>query len=92
MALVGCGGGNSGFIIPQETELKPWTAPSEDEILERAGIETAAAEGDEEDFADYEDYADEDADADSDDDADKATPAADPAPAVKPAVKPANKK
>ena len=36
LALVGCGGGYSGFIIPQETELKPWTAPTEDEILERA--------------------------------------------------------
>ena len=56
--LAACGGGYSGFIIPVESELKPWVAPEADEL---ASDDTE--EGDEEDYEDYEDYEDEDDDA-----------------------------
>ena len=47
--LTACGGGYSGFVIPVESELKPWVAPEADEIL-------PAEEGsDDEDYEDYED-------------------------------------
>ncbi len=63
--------------------MKPWVAQSEDEILEKAGIEQPADEAsDEEEFVDYED------DEDGDDDDDAGAPAPAPAPA-KPAAAPA---
>lgn len=50
--LAACGGGYSGFIIPVETDLKPWVAPEADELV-------ADDEEEEEDGEDYEDYEDE---------------------------------
>ena len=51
--LAACGGGYSGFIIPIESELKPWVAPEADELV---------ADEEEEDYEDYEDYEDEEED------------------------------
>ena len=72
IGLAACGGGYSGFLIPIETELKPWVAPEADELV-------ADDDEDEEDGEEYEDYEDEEED--------EATPAAAPAPAATPAVK-----
>ncbi len=81
--LSACGGGYSGFIIPIESDLKPWVEPEAEELL---GTDDDEDEDDGEDYEDYEDYED-------------ATPAAaavkpapaKPAPAKVPA-KPASKK
>jgi hypothetical protein len=51
--LTACGGGYSGFVIPVETELKPWAVPSEEEILERLGMESD--EGTDDAYEEYED-------------------------------------
>lgn len=52
VGLAACGGGNSGYIIPVESELKPWVAPETDDIIE---VEDA---DDDEDYEDYEDEED----------------------------------
>ena len=49
LSLAACGGGNSGYIIPIETELKPWVAPEAEELVAEED------EGEEEEFEDYED-------------------------------------
>ncbi len=49
--LTACGGGQSGFTIPVESELKPWVAPETDEII----VPDQEAGGDDEDYEDYED-------------------------------------
>ncbi len=46
--LAACGGGYSGFIIPVESDLKPWVAPEAEDLV-------AEDDEDEEDFEDYED-------------------------------------
>ena len=69
IGLAACGGGYSGFLIPIETDLKPWVAPEADELV------ADDDEEDEEDEEDYEDYEDEE----------EATPAAAPAAAPAPA-------
>lgn len=76
--LTACGGGGySGFILPQESELKPWVAPEAEDLLPADGSEDAGDEGDYEDYEDYEDEEDEDA----------AAPAAAPSAPAKPAAK-----
>lgn len=69
VGLAACGGGYSGFVIPIETELKPWVAPEADELV------ADDDEEDEDEGDNYEDYADEE----------DATPAAKPAVAPTPA-------
>lgn len=90
--LVACGGGGySGFVIPQETELKPWVAQSEDEILERAGIDNIDDGAGGGDFVEYEDYEDESDEEEADAPAPlpaPATPGETPAKPAKPAKKP----
>jgi hypothetical protein len=49
--LTACGGGYSGFIIPVESELRPWSAPEADELISDGTPEA----GDDEDYEDYED-------------------------------------
>ncbi len=49
--LTACGGGLSGFVIPVESELKPWVAPETDELV----VPDQAADDDDEDYEDYED-------------------------------------
>lgn len=71
--LTACGGGYSGFIIPVESDLKPWVAPEADEFMEE--------DEDEDDGEDYEDYEDEE------DAAPAAAAPAKPAAPATPAVK-----
>ncbi len=68
--LAACGGGYSGFLIPIESDLKPWVAPEADELV---------ASDDDDDDEDYEEYEDEE----DEDGAAPAKPAAAPAPAAK---------
>lgn len=64
--LTACGGGYSGFIIPIESELKPWVAPEADELVDE----------DDEEEEEYEEYVDEE-----EEDAAPVKPAPAPAPA-----------
>ena len=64
--LTACGGGYSGFLIPIESELKPWVAPEADELVD---------DDDCEEEEEYEEYVDEE-----EEEAAPAKPAA-PAPA-----------
>lgn len=50
--LTACGGGYSGFIIPVESELKPWAPPEADDLVSDGTPEAT-------DDSDYEDYEDE---------------------------------
>jgi hypothetical protein len=72
IGLAACGGGYSGFVIPIETELKPWVAPEADELV------ADEDEGEDEEYEEYEDYED-------DGETTPAAPAAAPTPT--PAVK-----
>jgi hypothetical protein len=74
--LAACGGGYSGFIIPVESDLKPWVAPEADELVEDG-------DEDEDDGEDYEDYEDEEGDEPA---AAPAKPAAPKPAAAKPAA------
>ena len=74
--LTACGGGNSGYVIPQETSLKPWVEP---DLSEFDDTETVGAE----ELEDYEDYEDEEEDADG---AAEEPGAASETPAAKPAA------
>lgn len=71
--LAACGGGYSGFIIPVESDLKPWVEPEADEFL---GEDEDEGDDGEEDYEDYEDE-------EGDEPAAPAKPAAAPAPAPK---------
>jgi hypothetical protein len=68
--LAACGGGYSGFLIPIESELKPWVAPEADEIL--------GEDDDDDDDEEYEEYVDEE-----EEEAAPAKPAPAPAPTKK---------
>ena len=52
LSATACGGGYSGFLIPVDTELRPFVAPETDELVEEE-------EDEEEEEGDYEDYEDE---------------------------------
>ena len=53
--LSACGGGYSGFVIPQETKLKPWVVPSADELIPEEEEEDSGDDADSEDYEDEED-------------------------------------